>query len=497
MSNAGVHIADWLARNDISGGPSLTAERLVADSRQVVPGAVFVALRGQRSDGARFAADAVARGAVAVLCETPVEVSAPAIVVPDLRQRLAALASSFYGNPSADMRIVGVTGTNGKTTTTHILDGILQTDSHTTGLIGTVGYKIGAQWVTAPNTTPDSVALQTLLFDMKQAGVETVSMEVSSHALAEGRVDGIDFDVGVFTNISRDHLDYHLDMETYFAAKATFFRKLLPASRKNVRAVVNIDDPMGPSIVEGLKVPVWTVGMTEADFHVENFRLYPSHFAAEVRSPYGRRHLESRLPGRHNVYNAVQAMAAALALGIDLSVVERGLREVAGVAGRLEYITGAGRHVYVDYAHTDDALRNVIEALRPFARKRLITVFGCGGDRDRGKRSRMGRVAAEGSDMVVVTSDNPRSEDPLAIIGEITPGVEAGGMGAFDGSRGYVVEADRREAIRLALRTAESGDFVLVAGKGHEDYQIIGDRRLRFDDREEVRKALAMLEGAS
>lgn len=487
----------WLQNNGIPFEGSLEAQWLTADSREVRPRSIFVALAGQREDGRRYVADAVDQGAVLVIAEHEVDASVPTLVLPDLRARLAQLAATFHDRPSDAMQVAAVTGTNGKTTTVSLMEGILRAAGKRTGIIGTLAYGYGDVTLPAPNTTPDAVRLQGLLAEMRTHHVEAVAMEVSSHALQEGRVDEVSFDVGVFTNITPEHLDYHADMESYFAAKSILFERLLPASSKAARAVINTDDDFGRRLAQSLTVPTWTVGVADADFVIRRPRLHAAFSDVEVDSPYGHHHLTCAMAGMHNVYNAVESFAAVLALGVDPETAAEALASFQGVPGRLEHFEKNDVHVYVDYAHSEDALHNVLASLRRFAGARLITVFGCGGDRDRTKRPRMGHVAARNSDVVVLTSDNPRSEDPLAILDEIAPGVRDAGMQAFDGESGYHMEVDRRKAIRHAVAMARPGDFVLVAGKGHEDYQIVGRQRLPFDDRREVEAALQGMEGAS
>ncbi len=482
--------------NGVSASSGLEASLLVADSRRARPGSVFVALPGHTVHGLDYARAAVERGAVCVLSDRAADVGAPLVVIPDLTQRLPALAASFYARPSLGMPTIGVTGTNGKTTTTYLIERILTEAGLRPGLIGTVEYRCGEHRWPAPNTTPDSVTLQGILAEMREAGGRSVVMEVSSHALDEHRVDETSFDVGVFTNLSRDHLDYHGSMEAYYQAKARLFRALLAASPKPARAVINVDDPYGARLASEVETAVWTVGLGTGDFSFAEPNLHPAGFEVDVHTPYGAHRIECDMPGRHNVYNAVQALAAALAIGVEPEPALRALRSTRGVPGRLEHFAGAGIHVYVDYAHSEDALANVLDSLRAFAAGRVITVFGCGGDRDRGKRPRMGLAAGARSDVVVLTSDNPRTEDPTAILAEVQPGIVESGLAALDGERGYVVEPDRRKAIAAAVSLARPGDVVLVAGKGHETYQIIGAERLPFDDREEVRAALQRREVA-
>ncbi|MGE3188181.1 MAG: UDP-N-acetylmuramoyl-L-alanyl-D-glutamate--2,6-diaminopimelate ligase [Vicinamibacterales bacterium] len=459
------------------------------DSRRAVAGSVFVALRGQRADGRTFVPQALARGAVVVVADQPPleGPAAPWIQVSDARLALALLADRFYGQPSLAMPVVGVTGTNGKTTTAYVLASILEAAGLRTGLLGTVLYRVGGEDREAARTTPEAPDVQQLLREMVERGCGAAVMEVSSHALALRRVDGMRFAAGVFTNLTRDHLDFHEDMEAYFAAKRRLF-EMLP---EGAPGIVNVDDPRGRTLVATCRNPV-TYGVTgPADVSAGALDLTLAGLAFEIRTPRGVVPVRSSLVGRPNVYNILAAAATAVALDLPLDAIARGVSGLAGVPGRFEVVSSADDDitVVVDYAHTDDALRNLLETARPLAARRLVTVFGCGGDRDRTKRPLMGMVAARLSDVVVVTSDNPRSEDPARIIEEIRRGIPPGGQGARAAEVRAVV--DRGEAIAKAVELAAAGDLVLIAGKGHEKYQQIGDRVLPFDDGEVARQALA------
>jgi len=435
------------------------------DSRQVVPGTVFVALRGLKADGAAFAPQAVAAGAAAIVAERDAETSlgVPWITVGDARLALAHLAAELNGHPSHRMRVVGITGTNGKTTTAYLLHAIFEAAGVRCGLMGTVLYRVGDRDFEATRTTPEAPDVQGLMREMVTAGCGACAMEVSSHALALRRVDGIRFAAGVFTNLTRDHLDFHTGMDDYFSAKRRLF-EMLP---DDAPALINADDPRGASLVEIVRRPL-TYGLTKAA-HVSPGSLSYSldGLRFEIRSPRGPIRVRSKLVGRPNVYNILAAVATAIALDVPTDAIEQGLEGLPGVPGRFEIASSPDDDVtvVVDYAHTDDALRNLLETARPIAVRRLITVFGAGGDRDRTKRPLMGMVAARLSDVVVLTSDNPRSEDPMRISDEVKRGADAE---TRQSGAEILTRADRRDAILFAVGMAEAGDVVLVAGKGHE-----------------------------
>ncbi len=466
------------------------------DSRSVSPNAVFVALKGLRADGTAYATDAIGRGAMAVISEDPppAGITVPWLRVPDARLALAALAAEFYGRPSEQLTLVGITGTNGKTTTSYLLAAIFEAAGLKCGRIGTVGYRIGAKEYDAARTTPEAPELQRLLRDMVTQGCGACVMEVSSHALVLRRADHLRFAAGIFTNLTRDHLDFHKDMETYFAAKRRLF-ELLP---EDAVAVTNVDDPRGSQFAAAARRPVTYAIDTPADVTPGPMVFSLDGLRFDLRTPRGTLHIESPLVGRPNAYNIVAAAATAMALDLPFSAIETGIRTLATVPGRFQVVSVPGDEVrvVVDYAHTDDALKNLLETARPLASGRLITVFGCGGDRDTTKRPLMGAVAARLSDVVVVTSDNPRSENPEQIIEEIKRGIvlpadRVGPKGQPPKGPQCLSIPDRRAAIERAVKDARPGDLVLIAGKGHEKYQEIGDRRLPFDDVEVARGALA------
>ena len=458
------------------------------DSRRVAAGSVFVALRGLKADGAAFAAQAIARGAIAVVSEgpRPESIGVPWLQVSDARLALALLADQFHDHPSRRMAVIGVTGTNGKTTTAYLLASILDTAGMNAGILGTVAYRVGREEREASRTTPEAPDVQPLLHEMLDRGCRSGVMEVSSHALSLRRVDGMRFAAGVFTNLTRDHLDFHEDMEAYFAAKRRLFELLPP----DAPGVLNVDDPRGAALFEVCGRPV-TYGIAKpAEVSPGPIEIALGGLSFDIRTPKGVVAIRSKLVGRPNVYNILAATATAVALDLPIEAIARGVTELSGVPGRFEVVSSPADDVtvVVDYAHTDDALRNLLETARPLASRRLITVFGCGGDRDRTKRPLMGMVAARLSDVVLITSDNPRSEDPARIIEEIRRGVPAGGGGQ---ARDVIDVIDRADAIERAVALAEAGDLLLIAGKGHEKYQQIGDRVLPFDDGEVARTALA------
>jgi len=464
------------------------------DSRHVKPGVVFFALRGVNADGTRFAPQAIAAGAIAVVAEAPAPagVTVPWLQVPNARAALAAAAAAFYGNPSEELALVGITGTNGKTTITYLLASIFEAAGMKCGRIGTIGYRIGGRELDAPRTTPEAPELQQMLRGMLAEGCTACVMEVSSHALALRRVDHLRFAAGIFTNLTRDHLDFHGDMEAYFAAKRRLF-EILP---EGAIGVINVDDRRGADFLAATRRPVTYAIDGAADVRPGPLSFSLDGLTFDIRTPRGTIHVRSRLVGRPNAYNILAAAAAAMALDLPFTAIEAGIAGLENVPGRFQVVSGPSDdvRVIVDYAHTDDALKNLLETARPLATGRVVTVFGCGGDRDRTKRPLMGAVAARLSDLVIVTSDNPRSEDPSRIIDEIRRGiVMPADRIAHKGQRGTpsVAIVDRREAIETAIKDARPGDLLLIAGKGHEKYQVIGDRTLPFDDVEVSRAALA------
>jgi UDP-N-acetylmuramoyl-L-alanyl-D-glutamate--2,6-diaminopimelate ligase len=471
------------------GASDIDITGIAYDSRQVRPGHLFVALPGTRLDGAAFVDDALRRGAAAIVT-APSESQrrdVASIQVANPRRTLAALASAFYQHPSRRLQIVGVTGTNGKTTVAFLTRDILAAAGRKPGLLGTVNYEIGERIIPASRTTPEAADIQAMLDQMLQAGCQSVAMEVSSHALVQQRVHQIAFDAGIFTNLTRDHLDYHHTMEDYFQAKRLFF-EILPEGGKKTAAIVNGDDPYGRRLAALARpeMPIIPYGLApEAAVRAVDLRLSEKGSEFRVQAPWGTAPVQLKLFGRFNVYNALAALAAGGSLGIDLALMAEVLGQRSYVPGRLEPVDNRrGFQVFVDYAHTDDALDNVLQTLRELTRGRLIVVFGCGGNRDKTKRPLMGAVAARRADFTVLTSDNPRKEEPLEIIAQIRRGFE-------DTTAPYEVIVDRAAAIRRAIALAAAGDVILIAGKGHENYQEFANTIVPFDDRKIARDLLA------
>ena len=492
---------DARARVERAGRQGLEVSAVTHDSRAVTANVVFVAIRGQRTDGATFAAEAARRGAAAIVAETPEPpgIGVPWLRTPDARLALAELAAVVSRHPSDALTVVGVTGTNGKTTNTYLLAAMFDAAGMPCGRIGTVTVRVGPNPTDerdASHTTPEAPEVQRLLREMADNGCTACAMEVSSHALALQRVAGVKFAAAIFTNLTRDHLDFHVDMQQYFAAKRRLF-EMLPASAP---AVVNVDDPWGQELAASLPRATTYGFNRDADVRPVSVHSTLEGLAFEVHAPSARLSIRSPLVGRPNTYNILGVVATGLALGLPVQAIEAGIARLDGVPGRFQLVSATTDdvRVVVDYAHTDDALKNLLETARPLTQGRLITVFGCGGDRDRTKRPLMGTVAARLSDLVVLTSDNPRSEDPQRIIDEIKRGiVPAADPGAPKrATTPLVVNADRRLAIEHAIRVAQPGDLVVIAGKGHEKYQVIGDRTLPFDDVEVARAALTGRRGS-
>jgi UDP-N-acetylmuramoyl-L-alanyl-D-glutamate--2,6-diaminopimelate ligase len=478
------------------GSLQVAVSAVTDDSRQVRPGTVFVAVKGERDDGHAYLDRAVNAGAVAVIVQDKSSLSAAhvaAVGIRDTRQALGVLASRLLGDPSGRLRMIGVTGTNGKTTTTYLAKAVLEAAGKRVGLIGTVSYHIGSERIEASHTTPGAVDLQQLLDRMEQARLDSVVMEVSSHALAMDRTSGCEYDTAVFTNLTQDHLDYHRTMEAYFQAKLRLFTGLHARLKSGPkRAIVNADDPWTARIREACPVPAWTYSVRHpSDIKANNVRLSLEGTTFTVDTPLGRLPVESRLVGEHNVYNMLAAIGIGISESVPMDAIQEGIASVGNVPGRFERVeAGQDFTVIVDYAHTEDALNRLLGAAEALKTGRIITVFGCGGDRDRGKRPKMGRAATERSDVVILTSDNPRTEDPLAILAEVEAGVRA----VLKARQiPYETIPDRRIAIETAIRMAKRGDMVLIAGKGHEDYQIIGKTKHHFDDREVAREAIGQV----
>ena len=492
----------------IVGDPLKRVEGIAYHSKQIGKGFLFAAIRGVEVDGHRFIEEAIQRGAEVVVSEEEREVSdGTLIVVPNSRRALAKISINFYGDPSSRLKLIGVTGTNGKTTTTYLLESILKKAGGTVGVIGTINYRFGRSVTPAPNTTPESLDLQEILWQMAEGGTSHVIMEVSSHGLDLDRVFGCQFDGVVFTNLTSEHLDYHKTLDHYFESKQKLFSGSLAKGGKKGRfAVTNLDDPRGEQIVKGIDLPVIRYGLNPscdvtADQVVSSFE----GLSCRVKTPKGDFSIRSKLIGDFNVHNILAAVSVGIGMEVPLETLKEGVEGLEGVSGRFENVKNTkGLHVIVDYAHTHDALERVLSGLKRIVGNqsgdhgKMITVFGCGGDRDRTKRPLMGEVTGKYSDLAILTSDNPRTEDPLAILKEVEKGLRAlpliqwrpDEIKLWRSKKGYLKVPDRREAIRTAIRLAQPSDTVLIAGKGHEDYQIIGKKRFPFDDRIEAQKAL-------
>lgn len=474
------------------------------DSRTVKPGGLFFALKGVSADGHLFIPAAIANGAVAVVGEDDMVFTDMVAVVKtaDSRNAMAMAAAVFYGDPTATAPLIGITGTNGKTTTTYLLEGILNAAELPAAVLGTISYRFGDMKLESTHTTPESTELQAALRELAAAGAQSFVMEVSSHSLEQKRVDGCHFDVGIFSNLTRDHLDYHGSMENYLHSKQRLFSELLrPDSLKPLRlAAVNMDDGYGEAVRDAAVCPVITFGSESGnDIYGVGIKFSVQGISGEIRTPKGSFFFASKLLGRFNFSNILAAVSAGVALDLPLSAIKSGIEGHLPVPGRLERVANE-RSVtcLVDYAHTGDALENVLTTIKEIATGRIITVFGCGGDRDNGKRPIMGEIAAKLSDLAIVTSDNPRTEEPLQILQQIKAGITPLGIREYLQNdlapgfteKGFTVCENRRDAIRLAATLAKPGDIILLAGKGHEDYQIIGTTKQHFDDREEAAAAL-------
>ena len=492
----------------ISHDPEITG--LAYDSRRVTPGALFFALRGVAVDGHRFIEQAVTSGAVAVVLEDPAFAPSgiPWVAVSDARLALARMAALYYGDPTAGIPVVGITGTNGKTTTTYLVEAMLAAAGIPAAVLGTISYRFGDFELPAPHTTPESADLQKILRELVDRGARGIVMEVSSHALEQRRADGCRFDVGVFSNLTPEHLDYHRDMAAYLASKRRLFSDLLipDAGKPRRRAVINSDDPAGVELAAAAACPVITYGLdSSADLTVRNPVCSVAGISGTLVTPAGEFPFRSEMLGRFNLYNIMAAAGAGIALGLSLDAIRAGIETHRKVPGRMERVPNdRGVTLLVDYAHTSDALENVLKTVCALDGQRIITVFGCGGDRDRTKRPVMAEVAGRYSDLTIITSDNPRTEEPAAIINEVRTGILPLALREYhvddlletsrrdvptEFEKGFITVENRRDAIRLAVRFSRPGDIVLLAGKGHEDYQILGTTKHHFDDREEAAAA--------
>lgn len=489
----------------ILGSTERSVIGIACDSRQVKPGDLFVAVSGFQSDGHDYLKQAAEKGAVALVIDAAHELSdeeqhdfkekykdIAVVAVENSRRSLALISDTFYGGPSRRLKLVGVTGTNGKTTTTYLLKSVLEAFGERVGLLGTINYQICGEILPAPNTTPDSLELTRFLARMVEKRASYAVMEVSSHALALNRVDGCRFEATIFTNLTQDHLDFHKSMEDYFQSKLSLFTRL----DERAKAIVNADDPYSAQILRYSGAPVMTYGLSrDADVSAVDVTMDATGLSFTALTPKGGVKITSPLTGRHNLYNVLAALAFAISQGIPADTAARGLATMKQVPGRFERIEHTGNFtVIVDYAHTSDALERALEAARMIVPPgaKLFVLFGCGGDRDTGKRPLMGEVAGRLADRVFVTSDNPRSENPADIIEQILPGVRGGLAASYKDSSACDVFEDRREAITAAVKELEKGDVLLIAGKGHEDYQILGDRKIHFDDREVAAEAVRL-----
>lgn len=471
---------------EVIGEPKAKFSGIAYDSRKVKSGFLFVAVSGHQVDGAEFITQAVSNGATVVVSENSFDLGAGVahVQVADARQALADISRIYYGDLSKYMTVVGVTGTNGKTTTTYMIRDILKSAGGMPGLLGTVAYEVGGRTIPASRTTPEAPDIHSLFQQMDEAGCDSVVMEVSSHAIDLKRVHGIDFNISVFTNLTQDHLDYHNDMETYFDVKAELFQSL---EKKHDRsAVINIDDPWGRKLIDekGIEADVVSYGFheksmvfaSEASVDADGTRF-------EVATPWGDAKIHLQLLGRFNIHNALAALTVGGLCGIELGTIVQALEKIPAIPGRLELVKNRkNKKVFVDYAHTDDALKNVLTTLREICKGKLVVVFGCGGNRDQGKREKMGRIAAELADYSIVTSDNPRNEEPGAIVADI--------IKAYENQDRFEVVLDRRDAIEKGVAMIGKKDVLLVAGKGHETYQEIQGAVIPFDDRETVKELM-------
>ena len=474
-------------------------------SKEVRPSGLFVAIKGFKVDGHDFIPQAVQNGATVIVAQKPVITHVPVLVVPNTRKALSTIAAEFYGHPSQSLQLVGITGTSGKTTVTYLLEKILSAAGYLCGVIGTINYRYGEKICPNPVTTPESLDLQRILSKMRDAGVSHVIMEVSSHALDLHRVDHCWFDVGVFTNLTQDHLDYHLCIKDYWECKKRLFYNHLKPLNKNkteAQAVINCDNNYGQSLYQELPYTKFSTGVIEsADIRAIHPQMSQAGIRVTIKTFLGDLKIISSLVGPHNLENLLSAAGAAAAMGVGLDAIKSGIEGLMCVPGRLESVPNdKERFVYVDYAHKPDALSNTLNTLRSLLSGRLICVMGCGGDRDKIKRPMMGEIAGRLADLTIITSDNPRNEPPEEIIIQIAAGIPKSNGRSFTGEeiisgfneKGFVIEPDRKKAIRLAVAASRPFDTVLIAGKGHEDYQIIGSKTIPFDDVAEAKAALAL-----
>jgi UDP-N-acetylmuramyl-tripeptide synthetase len=475
------------------------------NAQDVKPGGLFVAIPGFVSDGHDFIDTAIERGAMAVVTQKPIAKDSIIIEVKNSRKALASLSSRFYGDPSEKLIVIGITGTNGKTTITFLLESILVVAGYTPGVIGTINYRYAGNTFDNPRTTPESLDLQRILSEMVQQKITHVVIEVASHGIELHRIDNTWIDVGVFTNLTQDHLDFHGSIESYWECKKQLFTKNLRTGPKKEKAlaVINRDDPKGKELIQLLDMVSIPVGISEDNaVFCQNYNLDLNGITGTISTPDGDFTFSSPLIGKYNLENILCAVGVGIALKISPEKIKKGIQTAPAIPGRLEPIrNNIERYVYVDYAHTPDALKNVLTSLKSLATKKVICVFGCGGDRDQDKRPKMGKIAAQLSDLAIITSDNPRTEPPLKIIEQVLEGTRSVISHEYKpadlkngfGKKGYSVEPDREKAITLGIRTSKPGDIILIAGKGHETYQILGAETISFDDRVIAEKALTIL----
>ncbi len=496
-------LIEGLEDKEVTGNSTIDIKGIAHNSKDVGHDYLFVAMRGSQKDGHSYLSEAIASGAKAVIVEETqnLEEGATIVKVSDTRLALAKVSDCFYQHPSSQLTVIGITGTNGKTTTSYLLESIFQAADYHSGIIGTIDYHFGAHHQVSLNTTPGVLDLQRIMREMVDAHTSHLILEVSSHALEQHRVEGLNFDVAVFTNLTAEHLDYHGSMENYAKAKELLFTYYINQSSKNkTYAVINHDDPLGKFLCSATNTQLLRYGIRKGiEIRVNDITLSYEGISALITTPEGECEVRSSLLGDFNLSNILAAVGVAIALKIPLDAIKRGIANLKSIPGRLERIPNKDKlTILVDYAHTSDALHHVATMLRNLCPRKLITVFGCGGDRDKTKRGPMGNIATSKSDLTIITSDNPRTEDPIAIIEHIEAGIDQSIAGKLypqeldnsDQLKGYVIIADRRDAIRTAVNLVEPGDILFIAGKGHEDYQIIGKQKHHFSDREEVTAAL-------